>query len=81
MYPLELLIIEHKRRMYLEIWNQRQIPAQVDDGDLQPGASAAIVMPLVVANDAPSGVQAQAFTGSHRQDGETRDERQHLAEC
>lgn len=70
MYPLELLIIEHKRRMYLEIWNQRQIPAQVDDGDLQPGAS-----------DAPSGVQAQAFTGSHRQDGETRDERQHLAEC
>ncbi len=36
MYPLELLLIERKRRMYLEIWNRRQrlhAPAQVDDGD------------------------------------------------
>jgi hypothetical protein len=41
-------------------------------GDMQPGARAAIAMPLVVANDAPSGVQTQSFTISYMQDGETR---------
>ncbi|MCB9450238.1 MAG: hypothetical protein H6672_02295 [Anaerolineaceae bacterium] len=41
-------------------------------GDLRPGASAAIVMPLVVASDAPAGIQSQSFTISYLQDGESR---------
>jgi len=43
MYPLELLLIEHKRRIYLDIWNGqklRDVPAQMDDNAAEalPGA-------------------------------------------
>jgi hypothetical protein len=39
---------------------------------MPPGASATISMPLVVGNEAPAGVQAQAFTVSYLQGDETR---------
>lgn len=41
-------------------------------GDMPPGASATITMPLVVANDASAGVQAQSFTVSYLERGETQ---------
>jgi hypothetical protein len=41
-------------------------------GDMPPGASATITMPLVVGNEAPAGVQAQSFTISYLQGDETR---------
>lgn len=41
-------------------------------GDMQPGARAAVVMPLVVAQDAGSGVQAQSFTITYLQNGDSR---------
>jgi hypothetical protein len=38
-------------------------------GDMLPGESAAVVMPLVVANNTSSGIQAQSFTISYLQNG------------
>jgi hypothetical protein len=41
-------------------------------GEMLPGASTTITMPLVVAAEASAGVQAQAFTVSYLQGDETR---------
>ncbi|MBZ0297636.1 MAG: hypothetical protein K8L99_34080 [Anaerolineae bacterium] len=41
-------------------------------GDILPGASVPVEMPLVVANDASAGVQAQSFNVTYLQDGETQ---------
>lgn len=41
-------------------------------GDIAPGAGVPVQMPLVVADDAKSGVQSQSFTISYLQDGTTR---------
>ncbi len=41
-------------------------------GDILPGSSATVTMPLVVANEASAGVQAQSFTLSYLQGTETR---------
>jgi hypothetical protein len=42
-------------------------------GDLAPGASASIVLPLMVSRDAKAGPQAQPVTISYLQDGEAKD--------
>lgn len=41
-------------------------------GDLQPNASTTVIMPLVVANDAKAGVQAQSFTVTYLQDSDQK---------
>jgi hypothetical protein len=41
-------------------------------GDMQPKASKTITLPLIVANDAKSGVQSQAFTISYLQEDESK---------